>query len=148
MVLLLLVPIYGTKQAANCFYDTLVKALRNKTLYRRSTADPCLFFAWIENRLVLFTAWIDDVMILGEPQDIKRVKSELSTLFICKDEGALVEYVGAKLQFSRGADGIGKMKITQPVLVDKLRDMYGEQLGQSELLLYLAKSSHVETAMV
>lgn len=75
---------------------------------------------------MLFTTWIDDVMILGEPQDVKRVKSELSALFICKDEGALVEYVGAKLQFSRGANGIGKIKITQPVLVDKLRDMFGE----------------------
>jgi hypothetical protein len=126
VALLLLVPIYGTKQAANCFYDTLVKSLESKTPYRRSTADPCLFYAWIENHLVLFTTWIDDVMILGEPQDVKRVKREISALFVCKDEGALVEYVGAKLNFSRDADGIGTMKVTQPVLVDKLRDMFGE----------------------
>lgn len=36
------------------------------------------------------------------------------------------EYVGAKCEVSRDADGLGTMKITQPVLIQKLKDMVGE----------------------
>jgi hypothetical protein len=133
VVLQLLVPIYGTKQAANCFYNTLVKALKGKTIYNRSKADPCLFFAWINGRLVLFTTWIDDVMILGHPWDVKRVKRDLSREFVCKDEGALVKYVGNKCDLKRGSDGIGTIKLTQPVLVSKLKDMVGEPSKRSRL---------------
>jgi hypothetical protein len=51
-VLLLNVPIYGTKQAANCFYDTLVKKLK-EACYKQSSEDPCLFFFWLNGRLVV-----------------------------------------------------------------------------------------------
>eukprot|EP00956_Cyclotella_meneghiniana_P009715 scaffold13437_cov63-Cyclotella_meneghiniana.AAC.1 len=39
-----------------------------------------------------------------------------------------MEYVGVKCDFKRGADGIGTMKVTltQPVLVQKLKDALGE----------------------
>ena len=40
-VLLMNIPLYGTKQAANCFYKMLVKRMTNKD-YKRSKADPCL----------------------------------------------------------------------------------------------------------
>eukprot|EP00956_Cyclotella_meneghiniana_P028466 scaffold66266_cov46-Cyclotella_meneghiniana.AAC.1 len=52
VVLQLLVPIYGTKQAANCFYETFVeKAVRNSDVYQCSKAEPCLYYAWIDGRL-------------------------------------------------------------------------------------------------
>lgn len=46
------VPIYGTKQGAACFYRKLVKVLKAKE-YQRSKADPCLFYKWIDGRLVI-----------------------------------------------------------------------------------------------
>jgi hypothetical protein len=42
-VLKLNVPIYGTKQAAHCFYKALAKKVKEKE-YERSKADPCLFY--------------------------------------------------------------------------------------------------------
>eukprot|EP00956_Cyclotella_meneghiniana_P014849 scaffold22402_cov46-Cyclotella_meneghiniana.AAC.1 len=127
VVLQLLVPIYGTKQAANCFYETFVeKAVRNSDVYQRSKAEPCLYYAWIDGRLVIFVSWIDDFMILGHPQDVARVKQDISSAFVSQDEGSLMEYVGVKCDFKRGADGIGTMKVTQPVLVQKLKDAVGE----------------------
>ena len=36
-------PIYGTKQAAFCFYTTLVDKVKDSK-YERSKADPCLYF--------------------------------------------------------------------------------------------------------
>ena len=45
VVLQLNVPIYGTKQAASCFYKQLVKRTADCG-YKRSKADPCLYFVW------------------------------------------------------------------------------------------------------
>ncbi len=43
VALLLNAPIYGTKQAAFCFYKILVEKVKDSK-YERSKADPCLYF--------------------------------------------------------------------------------------------------------
>ena len=48
LVLLLNIPIYVTKQAASCFYKTLVKRTKNQG-YKQSKVEPCLYFIWKEN---------------------------------------------------------------------------------------------------
>ena len=45
------VPIYGTKQAALCFYKRLVKKVKDRA-YERSKDDPYLYFSWNKGRLV------------------------------------------------------------------------------------------------
>ncbi len=45
VALLLNVPIYGTKQAAFCFYNTLVGRVKDSK-YKSSKEDPCLYFQW------------------------------------------------------------------------------------------------------
>lgn len=77
VVLLLLKPIYGTKQAASCFSEALVKAIKNREQYDRSKADPCLYFAWQNGRLVIFLSWVDDLMILGHRKDVMQVKRDV-----------------------------------------------------------------------
>jgi hypothetical protein len=67
-VLLLNVPIYGTKQAAHCFCQTLVKKLKDRN-YNRSKADPCLYYIWQNGKLVVMLSWVDDVLALGCPED-------------------------------------------------------------------------------
>ena len=52
VALLLNVPIYGTKQAAHYFYQTLVKEVKDQN-YERSKADPCLNYIWSNGRLAL-----------------------------------------------------------------------------------------------
>ena len=60
------IPLYVTKQAAYCFFKTLAAQIKNMT-YKQSKADPCLDFAWIGSEMVVFVAWVDDVMVLGPP---------------------------------------------------------------------------------
>jgi len=45
VALLLNAPIYGTKQAAVCFYKTLVGKIKDSK-YEISKADPCLYYRW------------------------------------------------------------------------------------------------------
>ena len=56
------VPLYGTKQVAYCFFKTFAKHVKNMT-YKQLMADPCLYFAWKDNALVLLVAWVDNVMV-------------------------------------------------------------------------------------
>ena len=63
-VLKLNVPIYGTKQAASCFYKTMVEEIKGQQ-YERSKVDPCLYFCQRNGQLSLMISWVDDFMLLG-----------------------------------------------------------------------------------
>ena len=78
-VLKLSVPIYGTKQAALCFYKTLVKKVTERK-YERSKADPCLYFSWKDGRLSMMISWVDNLILLGTPNDVDKMKVRLTFL--------------------------------------------------------------------
>ena len=67
------VPLYGTKQAACCFFKMLARHSKKMT-YKQSKADPCLHFSLVDNALVVFVAWVDDVMVLGPPLLVVQVQ--------------------------------------------------------------------------
>ena len=125
VVLKLNVPIYGTKQAAKCFYKKLVQVLKLAT-YERSMADPCLYFKWVDGRLCVMVSWVDDLIAMGCPRDVERMQRDLENKFTCKREGVMTEYVGSKLDMTRGPNGLGRVKFTQPVMVKKLGEVYDE----------------------
>lgn len=123
-VLLMNVPIYGTKQAANCFYETLVKSLKENS-YDRSKADPCLYFMWREGRLVIFASWVDDLFACGEPLDLDYFERDLKNAFACKTEEEFNEYVGNLINIDRpDPNGAATIKFTQPVLIQKLAEQW------------------------
>jgi hypothetical protein len=64
--------LYGTKQATYCFFQMFIRHSKNMT-YKQSKADPCLYFAWVENVMVVFVAWVDDVMIIRPPMPVEQV---------------------------------------------------------------------------
>ena len=98
-VLKLHVPIYGTKQAASCFYMTMVEEIKGRK-YERSKADPCLYFCRRDGQLSLMISWVDDFMLLGTPNDVEKMKADLMKSFECKPEGPLTEYVGSKIDIT------------------------------------------------
>ena len=98
------VPLYSTKQAAYCFFKTFATHIKNVT-YKQSKADPCLYYGWINGELVMFVAWVDDLMILGPPNLVEQVQRDLEKAFTCKHEGALTEYVGSKLSITHDTEG-------------------------------------------
>ena len=87
-------------------------------------ADPCLYFGWINGNMVVFVAWVDDVMVKGPPALVEQVQRDLEKAFTCKREGELTEYVGSKLTLNRDNKGRGTIKFTQPVLIQKITDEY------------------------
>jgi hypothetical protein len=83
-VLLLKKCLYGLKQVAMVFYKKLLAAA-SKIGLTRSSADPCLYYKWVERRLVIMILWIDDNMIVGPSGLVLKLKSNLMEEFQCKD---------------------------------------------------------------
>ena len=75
--------------------------------------------------------WVDNLLIVGEQLDIDQIKSDLSNAFVCNPEDKLKEYVGNKIDFSHGENGLGTVKFMQPVLVQKLNDEFVLSGGKS-----------------
>jgi hypothetical protein len=120
-VLLMQVPLYGTKQASRCFYQKLVEKNLDRG-YQRSTADNSLFFIVRNGQLSVFASWVDDIIIMGLPSDVRQIEQDLERSFVCKSEGEMKEYVGSKIDILRDSTGLGTAKFTQPVLVQKLKN--------------------------
>jgi len=95
-LLKLLAPIYGLRNASIAFYKKLKRCI-NDIWYKRSLADPCLYFAWALG-LVIWLSWIDDCLYCRKPNDMKYYKSKLMLKLNCKDIGDLQEYVGCKIE--------------------------------------------------
>ena len=117
VLLKLLAPIYGLKNAAMAFYNKLKTCMKDIGC-KRSLADPCLYFTW-KSGIMIWLSWIDDCMYCGKPSDVEHFKSKLMMKLDCEDAGELQEYVGCKIE-RKG----NRMKLTQPVLVQSLQDEF------------------------
>jgi hypothetical protein len=119
-VLLLLVPIYGLRQAAMSYYAEANDGFKDMG-YHRSTVDPCLFFKWTMFGLTLFTIWVDDNLAAARKEGLQFVKNSFMSRFDVDDVGNMDEYVGCKIE--RGENEKGPyFKLTQPVLLQSLTD--------------------------
>jgi hypothetical protein len=111
--------IYGTKQASRQFWIKLYKAL-DECGYKRSNMDQCLYYKWHEKYgLTLIISWVDDLMICGKEEACLEFKEEIKKRFEIDDIGEMREYVGCKIDRK-----VGEMKLTQPVIIQSLRDEF------------------------
>ena len=63
---------------------------------------------------------------------VEQAQRDLEKAFMCKHEEELMEYEGDKLTLSRDNPGLGMIKFTQPVLVQKLEEEYAPSIGASK----------------
>jgi hypothetical protein len=115
--LLLKKTLYISKQAAMAFYRKLLAATANVGL-KQSSANPCLYYKWVDGRLVIMILLIDDNMILGPSNLVMQRKKDLMQQFDCDDCGHLEEYVGNKIEYVSN-DAI---QFVQTVLMQSYRD--------------------------
>jgi Reverse transcriptase (RNA-dependent DNA polymerase)/Zinc knuckle len=169
-VWLLLKTLYGTKQAAKAFWLVLLRTIK-AIGFKRSGADPCLYYKWNNGMLTVIVSWVDDLFIAGCPKEVMIVKENIKKHFECDDIGSIQEYVGNKVDIDSES-----IKLTQPVLIQSLKDEFeipdgeypnnpgvpgsvlpavieGEELGEKDMktyrsgvgkLLYLVRWSRPE----
>ena len=120
VVLLLLKTLYGLKQASFEYWRALLKAIRAMGL-KRSKADPCVYFRWSENGLMIWSSWVDDLLSGGHKNDVDEGREKLKTHFDLDEIGELKEYVGCKTVYNKEE---GWMLLTQPVLIQSFKDEF------------------------
>jgi Reverse transcriptase (RNA-dependent DNA polymerase) len=117
-VLKLLKTLYGLIQAALAFWRKLVKAFA-KIGFTRSKADPCVFYKWTTNGVVIWAVVVDDCLGVGPEKELITSKLEFQMVFNCDDQGEMKEYISCKVECSDGS-----IKILQPVLLQSLKDEF------------------------
>ncbi|KAE9331793.1 hypothetical protein PF008_g15251 [Phytophthora fragariae] len=100
-VCLLLKGIYGLKQAARIWYQTLHAHLV-EIGFRRCVFDVGLYVRYIDGRIVLVTVYVDDMMVIGKPHDIDSVIEELRQKFVMKDLGRVKHLLSMEIYYEPG----------------------------------------------
>jgi Reverse transcriptase (RNA-dependent DNA polymerase) len=93
--LLLLKTIYGLCQSAYAFWHMLLAVFRSMG-FKRSKADPCLYYAWTKFGLCMWISWVDDCLVVGTKEAVAIAKKQLMAKFECDEVGNMNEYVGCK----------------------------------------------------
>jgi hypothetical protein len=118
---LLLQTIYGLKQGAVAFWKQLILAFTSMN-YRRSKADPCLYFDWTIDGLIVWISWVgDDCLVAGKKKGVPIAKGQMTAQFDCEEIGEVDEYVGCKVERNYEENLI---KLTQPVMLQSFVDEF------------------------
>ena len=91
--------------------------------YKKSTADPCLYYKWdTMHGLLVWISWCDDLVLFGSNKEVVlREVTKVKRLFEIDDAGPLVDYLGCRLEIDWEKKSC---HITQPVLIQSLKDEY------------------------
>jgi hypothetical protein len=89
--------------------------------YRRSKADPCLYFNWTRDGLIVYISWFDDCLVACKKKGVIIAKGQMTARFDCEEIGEVDEYVGCKVERNYEENSI---KLTQPVMLQSFVDEF------------------------
>ncbi|KAL0397043.1 UNVERIFIED_CONTAM: Retrovirus-related Pol polyprotein from transposon TNT 1-94 [Sesamum calycinum] len=95
--------LYGLKQSGRMWYNRLSEYLIKKG-FCHNQISPCLFIKRTESGFVIIAVYVDDLNIIGSPEEIRQAADYLKGEFEMKDLGTTKYCLG--LQFEHTKDGI------------------------------------------
>ena len=95
--------------------------VRDTMGYKRSQADPCLYYKWMRGKLILWVSWVHDCLFICPPKMKDEIRKEMTTRFDCDIIGNMDEYVGCKIERNNNERWV---KITQPVILQSFVDQF------------------------
>jgi transposase InsO family protein len=95
--------LYGLKQAGRKWYDTLCNSLAELG-FKKSMADPAVFYAHVGNEIVILFIHVDDSTITGSSIDlIKEFRARIAQRFEITDLGSISWLLGLAIGRDRAA---------------------------------------------
>ena len=88
--------IYGLVQSARQFWKKLREVLKSIS-FEGGNIDPCLLFKKTKKGLVLIGLYVDDLLIIGNEEDINLVIKDIEKHFKVKIEGDLKDYLSCEI---------------------------------------------------
>lgn len=112
--------IYGLKQAANVWYNTLSDALQ-KIGFVKSETDSCLHMYKHGHNVSFIVTHVDDLLWIGNTAEIiDDLAQQLGKSFELKDLGNVHHFLGLDIQ----RDDQGHFSIGQAAYIDKIAESY------------------------
>jgi hypothetical protein len=119
---MLLRRIYRLKQAAIAFCMQLILAFASMN-YHRSKADPCLYFDWTIDGLIVCISWVNDCLVAGKKPGVLIAKGQMTARLDCEETGEVdKKYVGCKQVERNYKENL--IKLTQPVMLQSFIDEF------------------------
>ena len=113
---------YGLKQAAKCWNDTISSFLMELG-FGRLEGEPCVFQLVREKAFIVLALYVDDILSFSNDQRLAEfVKSKLAARFQIHDLGELSSFLGMKVQRDRKA---GKLFVDQSSYAAKVLQSFG-----------------------
>ncbi len=92
--------------------------------FKRSKADPCLFYAWSNEGLVIWVIWVDNNLVIAPHSILEQEQDMITKYFECNNFGNMTEYIGCKIKIAILRNTTRSIKISQLVLVQSLQDKF------------------------
>ena len=150
VVLRVLKAVYGLIQAANVFWKLLLSIML-KIGMKRNAVDPCLYYKWTEEGLMIALSWVDDVLMCGPRSIVLSTKDDFMKEIDCDDIGEMKEYIGSKVEHDKEE---GWIRLTQPVLLQSFEDefelpetVYDTPAGPGTVLTECREEDQVDAEM-
>jgi Reverse transcriptase (RNA-dependent DNA polymerase) len=122
IILMLQKLLYGLVQSSHLFRQKQSKTMMEVLKLDQSTADYCLYYKWIGNKLFLSVSWVDDmIMACANLSIVKGMKKSLTQTFEIDDVGPMKEFIGCKIEYDQAA---AHMSFTQPILIQSFNDEF------------------------
>jgi hypothetical protein len=98
-VLHLLKSLYGLKQASRIWYMILCQLILDLGFTECQT-DPCTFYS--NERRILIAVYVDDLKMIGKPEDNERCVIELNKRFKLRNNGPVSSFLGLNVTYENG----------------------------------------------
>ncbi len=69
--------------------------------FEQINADPCLFFKWRPEGIVMCLTWVNDDLVIAPPSIVEGENDMMKQHFECDDIGDLSKYIGCKIDQNR-----------------------------------------------
>ncbi len=66
--------------------------------FKRNEADPCLFYAWSNEGLVIWVIWVDNNLVIALHSILEQEQDMITKYFECNNFGNMTEYIGCKIK--------------------------------------------------
>jgi hypothetical protein len=107
--------LYGLKQSGRMWYNRLSEFLLKKG-YTNNDDCPCVFIKKSQTGFCIISVYVDDLNIIGNPQDIDEACNHLKMEFEMKDLGQTKFCLGLKLEHHSTGILVHQSSYTQKVL--------------------------------
>ena len=80
--------------SASCF-AVLSRVLQSSAYlkFKRNPAEPCMFYKYVDGKMVLFILWVDNSCLVGDKAAVLQAMKDFASLWNCKSLGKLNEYI-------------------------------------------------------